>query len=223
MVGHWLPSTLSSIYDWFTPAVFFVLVNLVVGTIAIVSKSSSRRRRLASVPELDGGGAAFPGSYLVRSLSRSPSVVLDRLRSFNLNRHYFELSPPLETEAAATAPAANQAPHFRASEEEDGDCEHRLNLDRSQSDAQPTAGEMPPKLAVRIKKSASENSAFAHFEREEIEDAATPVPEAADAPEEGDEVDARADDFIHRFRQQLKLQRLNSILRYKEMLGRRSA
>lgn len=219
MVGNWLPSTLSSIYSWFTPAVLFVLLNLVIGTIAIVSKSSSRRH-LASVPELEGGGAAFPGCYLVRSLSRSPSAVLDRLRSFNLNRHYVEHSSLLE---AAIAPAANQAPHFRASEgEEDGDGEHRLNMDRSQSDAQPTAGEMPPKLAVRIKKSASEKSAFAHFEREEIEDAAASVPEAADAPAEGDEVDARADDFIHRFRQQLKLQRLDSILRYKEMLGRRS-
>ncbi|GMP80650.1 hypothetical protein CsSME_00035670 [Camellia sinensis var. sinensis] len=38
--------------------------------------------------------------------------------------------------------------------------------------------------------------------------------------EEG--VDAKADDFINRFKQQLKLQRLDSILRYKEMLSRGS-
>jgi Cotton fibre expressed protein len=36
--------------------------------------------------------------------------------------------------------------------------------------------------------------------------------------EEG--VDARADDFINRFKEQLKIQRLNSILNYKEMLNR---
>ncbi|CAM8939085.1 unnamed protein product [Rhodiola kirilowii] len=37
---------------------------------------------------------------------------------------------------------------------------------------------------------------------------------------EDEEVDSKADDFINKFKQQLKLQRLDSILRYKEMLGR---
>lgn len=37
---------------------------------------------------------------------------------------------------------------------------------------------------------------------------------------EDEAVDKRADDFINKFRQQLKLQRLHSILRYKEMLNR---
>ncbi|KAI3742109.1 hypothetical protein L1987_59789 [Smallanthus sonchifolius] len=37
-----------------------------------------------------------------------------------------------------------------------------------------------------------------------------------------EEVDARADDFISRFKQQLKLQRLESLVRYKEMLNRSS-
>ncbi|KAJ4787400.1 cotton fiber protein [Rhynchospora pubera] len=35
-----------------------------------------------------------------------------------------------------------------------------------------------------------------------------------------EEVDARADDFINRFKEQLKIQRLNSILNYKDMLNR---
>ncbi|XP_015692679.2 pathogen-associated molecular patterns-induced protein A70-like [Oryza brachyantha] len=38
------------------------------------------------------------------------------------------------------------------------------------------------------------------------------------AEEADDGVDARADDFINKFRQQLQLQRLNSLLNYKEML-----
>ncbi|KAJ6840698.1 proline-rich receptor-like protein kinase PERK12 [Iris pallida] len=46
-----------------------------------------------------------------------------------------------------------------------------------------------------------------------------PVAAAAEEEEE-EEVDARADDFINRFKQQLKLQRLDSIMRYKEMLTR---
>jgi hypothetical protein len=33
-------------------------------------------------------------------------------------------------------------------------------------------------------------------------------------------VNARADDFINKFRQQLQLQRLNSLLNYKEVLNR---
>lgn len=37
---------------------------------------------------------------------------------------------------------------------------------------------------------------------------------------EDERVDEKADDFINRFKQQLKLQRLDSILRYKEMLSR---
>ncbi|XP_042414810.1 pathogen-associated molecular patterns-induced protein A70-like [Zingiber officinale] len=225
MLDQWLPSTLASIFGWFTPTVLFVLVNIVIGTIAIASKFSSHHHHhhhhnhnQASAPALDEVAAAYPGGYLFRSLSRSPSLVLDRLRSFNLNRHVVELSPPLEED---------QAPHLGAKEkEEEADDEHQLHLDRSQSDAHPTGGEMPPKLAVRIKKSASEKSPFAHFEETEIENAAAASREAADQVENdgvgGGEVDARADDFINRFRQQLKLQRLDSILRYKEMLGRGS-
>ncbi|XP_074562902.1 uncharacterized protein LOC141819522, partial [Curcuma longa] len=152
---RWLPSTLASIYDWFTPAVLFFIMNLVISDIVIASKSSSRHH-LASALELDGGGATFPGRYLIRFLTRSPSAILDRLLSFNLNRHSVELSHQLEA-AAAAAPATNQASHFRSTKEEDG--------------GPLTVGEMSPKLEVRMKKSASEKSTFAHFEREEIEDA----------------------------------------------------
>ncbi|XP_059318480.1 pathogen-associated molecular patterns-induced protein A70-like [Lycium ferocissimum] len=37
---------------------------------------------------------------------------------------------------------------------------------------------------------------------------------------EDEAVDSKADDFINKFRNQLKLQRLDSIIRYKEMLNR---
>ncbi|KAG0519002.1 hypothetical protein BDA96_09G226300 [Sorghum bicolor] len=46
------------------------------------------------------------------------------------------------------------------------------------------------------------------------------VEEEAAAAETEQCVDARADDFINKFRQQLQLQRLNSLLNYKEMLNR---
>jgi Cotton fibre expressed protein len=63
-----------------------------------------------------------------------------------------------------------------------------------------------------MKKSASNKSAFSHFEEAEI-------PKDHKIEEDG-EVDAKADDFINKFRNQLRLQRLDSIIRYKDMLTR---
>lgn len=65
-----------------------------------------------------------------------------------------------------------------------------------------------------MKKSASTKSVFNHFEEAGISEASQP-----ETAEDG-EVDLKADDFINRFKQQLELQRRNSILRYKKMLGR---
>ncbi|WOL08173.1 hypothetical protein Cni_G16925 [Canna indica] len=267
MMEDSVPSIVASVYGWFTPAVFFVIVNIVIGGIAVASKSSHHQ------PGADDGGA-YPGRFLARSisrsLSRSPSIVVDRLRSFNLQRYYSgDISLTVDTYASSAtasgtvddggvnsgpslARSVSRSPsivldrlrsfnfhHYFSPEihpfvdvapapeteimkeaplpEPETEDEHgHQNLGRSQSDAHPTAGEMPPKLAVRMKKSASEKSAFAHFQEAEIKEAIVdPVQE-----DEGDEVDARADDFINRFRQQLKLQRLESLLRYKEMLNR---
>lgn len=77
---------------------------------------------------------------------------------------------------------------------------------------------MPEKLPQKIKKSASENSAFDHFKEESV---GGPSSVRGRQDSRGDaEVDEKADDFISRFKQQLKLQRLDSLLRYKEMLHR---
>lgn len=87
---------------------------------------------------------------------------------------------------------------------------------------------MPKKLAMKMKKSATLESAFDHFDFDEPEQesslpmrsATSTEREEEDEDEDEDvEVDARADDFINRFKQQLKLQRLDSIIRYKEMLN----
>lgn len=105
------------------------------------------------------------------------------------------------------------------------------NVGRSTSDTMPMAGEVPVKLAKKMKKSASAKSAFAHFEAADIVESRRPATVRVSktkltiAEEEGssgddDEVDAKADDFINKFKQQLKLQRLDSIIRYKEVVGR---
>ncbi|KAJ8457947.1 hypothetical protein OPV22_030873 [Ensete ventricosum] len=189
-----LPSMLASMCGWFTPTVLFVLLNLVISSIAVASKSSHHHQPGAAA---DDDSGAYPGRFR----ACSPSIVLDRLRSFNLHRYRSgEIPPPFEA-----APADHHPEHSG----------------RSQSNALPTAGEIPPRLSVPIKKSASENSAFAHFREVEVDEAAAAAAarETVD-PAEGDgneEVDARADDFINRFRHQLKLQRMASIMRYEAM------
>ncbi|CAN1120958.1 Pathogen-associated molecular patterns-induced protein A70 [Linum perenne] len=97
---------------------------------------------------------------------------------------------------------------------------------RSMSDTKPIAGEIPKKLPKKMKKSASTKSAFGHFEEEQIVEARRPATVREAKKEEAGDVgcvDAKADDFINKFKQQLKLQRLDSIIRYKEMVGRGGA
>ncbi|KAK4422225.1 Pathogen-associated molecular patterns-induced protein A70 [Sesamum alatum] len=98
------------------------------------------------------------------------------------------------------------------------------HFSRTKSDTEPTSGKIPTKLPARMRKSASLKSAFGHFEEENIVEARRPATvrerSNAKATEGDEEVDAKADDFINKFKQQLKLQRLDSILRYKDMIGR---
>ncbi|KAL9400082.1 hypothetical protein Peur_009043 [Populus x canadensis] len=94
-------------------------------------------------------------------------------------------------------------------------------LSKSISDTKPTSGEVPKKLPKKMRKSASAKSAFSHFEEEDIVESRRPatVKEGKTTTEVGDtEVDAKADDFIYKFKQQLKLQRVDSIIRYKDMI-----
>ncbi|KAI3522414.1 hypothetical protein L1887_00163 [Cichorium endivia] len=103
------------------------------------------------------------------------------------------------------------------------------HVNRTKSDTLPASGEVPVKLPAKMKKSASLKSAFSHFEEEKIVEARRPATvrerrSAARATEADEvEVDARADDFINKFKHQLKLQRLDSIIRYKDMVSRGSA
>ena len=69
------------------------------------------------------------------------------------------------------------------------------------------------KLLMKIRKSASAKSTFTHFEEDEIVEAhrLVMVKKGRVSMEavEDEQGDAKADDFINRFRQQLKLQRLD--------------
>ncbi|KAF9662316.1 hypothetical protein SADUNF_Sadunf18G0040300 [Salix dunnii] len=179
-------------------------------------------------------------------ISRSPSM-LQRLKSINLY-NYFSQEPINPTTANYHANQETTSTHFTSQhiydqtqeldgqlQEQEEDQEQTLEeiysklegnkLSKSNSDTKPSSGEVPKKLPKKMKKSASAKSAFAHFEEGDIVESRRPatVREGKTSNEVDDtEVDAKADDFINRFKQQLKLQRMNSIMRYKEMISRRS-
>ncbi|KAL9230386.1 hypothetical protein vseg_005747 [Gypsophila vaccaria] len=102
---------------------------------------------------------------------------------------------------------------------------------RQNSDTVPANGEITMKLPAKMKKSASDKSAFNHFEADlstgnpdsltasDIEEITAAMAATAGG---GTEVDAMADDFINRFKKELQLQRIESIVRYKDMITRGS-
>ncbi|KAK4764772.1 hypothetical protein SAY86_025862 [Trapa natans] len=143
------------------------------------------------------------------SLARRPSF-LDRVKSVNFS--LFGQDEPDQADHADTT-------------------DHQAT--RVNSNTRPRKGDAPTRLTGKMNKSESDRTSVIYFkaEEDEIEDLASELGKkrghvgAAAEEEEGEEeeIDARADDFINRFKQQLRLQRLDSILRYKEMFNRSSA
>ena len=93
------------------------------------------------------------------------------------------------------------------------------NVYTSKSDAKPTSGAVPTKLTKKIKKSMSVKLESSRYEDEEdinsIENRRpATVREGKVSVTEDEEVDAKADDFINKFKQQLKLQRLDSLINW---------
>ncbi|XP_076899025.1 uncharacterized protein LOC143552769 [Bidens hawaiensis] len=92
--------------------------------------------------------------------------------------------------------------------------------DRTKSD-----GSIPTKAPAKMKKSASLKVGFTHHEAEEIVEARRPATVKAvrvvNANDDDDvEVDSKADDFINKFKNDLKLQRIESIMKTKEARNR---
>ncbi|PON48722.1 hypothetical protein TorRG33x02_319450 [Trema orientale] len=165
-----------------------------------------------------------------QKLARAPSL-LERLKSINLSSIY-RSDPEPEDEALAPNPF-----------EEDHSHEHSSPVKRSKSEF--LGGARKKSQPEKMTKSASEKSApgissggeegdeegdeavIAAVERrrpaterveKKTEKRSVKGGEAAPSWESDDGVDAKADDFINRFKQQLKLQRLESLKRFSEML-----
>ncbi|KAK2645372.1 hypothetical protein Ddye_020567 [Dipteronia dyeriana] len=141
-----------------------------------------------------------------QQLQRAPSL-LERVRSFKLASIYRSQQPYPEAE---TEVIDNSGVPERVS-----DPDHNQPK-RTKSEAMGTK----PKKREIVKKSLSEKSMV--IDETEIVERRRPettrAETAASAGDDDEGVDAKADDFIIRFRKQLKLQRLDSLLRYKEIL-----
>ncbi|CAN8284335.1 unnamed protein product [Cochlearia groenlandica] len=173
-------------------------------------------------------------------LSRSPSV-LHKIKSFNLYNYISQ--EPMSVVEESREPIIESPPLDSKTEEEEEETSpsleevySKLNLnhvDRTKSDTEPSSGVKPKKLPKKMKKSASTKSPFSHFGEDEISvEARRPdtvrvkrvatVEEEEEEEEADEEVDAKADDFINRFKHQLKLQKIDSITKYKDMVKKRN-
>lgn len=180
--------------SWFTPTVLFCVLNVMIGTIFITSSLKPPPPKQDEPPH--------PPPPLVRV----PSF-FERVKSFNLSSYQSPPPDPVPHGVAAEETAAREEhePHHVTEEP------HHVTRSTSES-----AAKAEPQARV-LQKSASEKMPT---EEAAAEDRRRPATTRERAAGEDEAVDEKANDFINRFRQQLKLQRLDSILRYKEMLNR---
>ncbi|KAH7519208.1 hypothetical protein FEM48_Zijuj08G0011300 [Ziziphus jujuba var. spinosa] len=165
-------------------------------------------------------------------LARTPSL-LDRLKSINLTSLYRSSEhehPNPQTEILDSPERPDHEtvlmkPQPNQSSESDHD--HLVRRSKSDSGSGDTTSGQPEKM----KKSASEREGLGRLIKED-EILERPVPattrvekwsdqsRVSETRSSGDEegVDAKAADFINRFKQQLRLQRLDSLKRFSEML-----
>lgn len=212
-----------SIYDiivsWFTPSCIFLIVNLVIGTIAITSHfATKKKRQLDSPPEL----------------VRSSSSFLGRVTSFRLNCCKFEPA----SAAATTTPEETQVEQVknqdltRVNRTTSSTLLDRVkSIDLGLSKTETNGGPVDSTPLIRAP-SLLQRLMSGNFRRLDsvkvLEEEKKPESELELKPKrefvrgraEEEEVDAKADDFIKRFKQQLRLERLDSILRYKDIVHR---
>ncbi|KAK6119564.1 hypothetical protein DH2020_046693 [Rehmannia glutinosa] len=268
-----------SMNNWFTPTVLFVLLNLMIGTIAFTSTLTNQKQNQQKHTQNQPNIATSPPPSVLQRLKsinfytqhrsqepqnsslfhHKPNPDSETLFNLETQSHYFfQENQNLETHQTHAHYVFEQTHEHKIQEtrahfdfeEKDSNFDDFLQVreekaeeseqsmdevysqltgshfSRTKSDTEPASGEIPTKLPARMRKSASLKSAFGHFEEDDVVETRRPatVKEKGNAKvTAGDEeVDAKADDFINRFKQQLKLQRLDSIIRYKDMIGRGS-
>ncbi|KAF3439610.1 hypothetical protein FNV43_RR17888 [Rhamnella rubrinervis] len=243
--------------SWLTPTYLFLFLNLVIGTIFLISRLKPHHHQhdhpgpynspqLARAPsllervksidfsfykfdqptppetEFNPPQTTQPGSvtHYVQDhqppLVRTPSL-LDRLKSINLSSLYNRS----ETEVLEAARAERRRVDLDPNQSTDHD-DHLVKRSKSDSSSGDATSSQHPE---KIKKSVSEISALGKLVVDEVME--RPVPATTRVEKWSDKrtsvgedqgVDAKADDFINKFKQQLRLQRLDSLKRFGDML-----
>lgn len=257
---------LGFIASWLTPTSLFLFLNVVIGTIFLMSHLSPPQP-----PPHDGGeGYSAPplqrtpslldrvksvnfstfkfslphpdfaddyhlrhGDYNLEPhpLERAPSI-LERVKSINLSLYKY---PPQNPDSVYVEPSLTRTPSLL--QRVTSFCRSDSGKLNTETVHRPETEEPGSTISEhnnsknnnvkQMKKSASEKTRERAEEDEEELEKRRPVPtriEKTTSFGDGDDqgVDAKADDFISRFKQQLQLQRLDSLLRYRDMLKSRS-
>jgi hypothetical protein len=143
---------------------------------------------------------------------------LDRVKSNLSNLHW--------STSISSIHSIDSNPNSESDSDEDSDLDHyednEIHVARSESEKLTRGVGERDRLLLpeKMKKSASEKFGVSSRSTEDDDDVERRRPQTVSCGESGD-VDAKADDFINKFKQQLKLQRVDSLLRYKEMMTRK--
>jgi hypothetical protein len=208
-----------SAYDvmtsWFTPSCIFLIVNLVIGTIAITSRFATK-------------GDSPP------QLVHSTSSFLGRVTSFGIRCCKYK---PIVAAATTTTPEETQiepvdncdVPQLdRAISSSMLDRVKSIDLGLSKTEINKGPDDLArnplPRAPSLLERLMSGNFRRLDSVKEEkkpkFEVELESEGEVVRGRVEEEEVDAKADDFIKRFKQQLRMERLDSILRYRDILNR---
>ncbi|KAG2600200.1 pathogen-associated molecular patterns-induced protein A70-like [Panicum virgatum] len=225
----------SLVRGYFSPATLFLLLNMVIGTIALTSRS--RRHQLDEDHRYQqhcGDRHQHAPPPPPAPLARTSSV-MERLRSLGLYRfrsgdfppeYNHHLSAGADDDSTSGGAREAQAQYARSRSEPAARlpaaarrATNNKNLEaeavvvgaaKTKSSSEVRKLERAPAQAqTQVRRAPRAPARRAQLVVREEEDAAAAV-----------SVDARAEDFINKFRQQLQLQRLNSLLNYREMLNR---
>ncbi|OEL33075.1 hypothetical protein BAE44_0005903 [Dichanthelium oligosanthes] len=180
-----------------------------------MAKSSSEARKTAAPSPVE---AALAG----QCVDARAEAFIDSFRQQQAqDDQEEEYVPPPAPEPLSRVPSVlNRLRSFGLYRFRSGDLGADLPAAAAEPAATPVADEKNQAAAAHYGRSRSEPAREQGKKEPRMSKSSSSVVEE-EAPEADHGVDARADDFINKFRQQLHLQRLNSLLNYKEMLSRR--
>ncbi|MBA0784058.1 hypothetical protein Gotri_001681 [Gossypium trilobum] len=206
---------------WLSPTTLFLFLNIMVGTIFFISRITPHRTPYVAD---DGNSSSSSSPSLDRSLS-----FFGRVTSFNFSTYSFPISSQdvnhhfLQTDDGRAPSLLERVKSFYKPDtvkpneteptvtdsngSETGLSSVHGEINRIQSEPMVRQRDLPEKM----KKSRRKVEKEVEMKRS----ASTGIEETRPFEDDDHGVDAKADDFIEKFKQQLKLQRLKSLLRYR--------